>query len=103
MFRKLQSKRSARSVTIMVDGQALLVEEGEPLSAILLRTPPHISRTTPIGGAARAPFCMMGVCFDCLAEVDGEVSSRTCMIRARHGMVVRRQSGRPDPLSSVEQ
>ena len=25
-------------------------------------------RTTPVTGAPRAPFCMMGVCFDCLVD-----------------------------------
>jgi predicted molibdopterin-dependent oxidoreductase YjgC len=98
MFRKLDSENGeVTPVTISVDGVAMTVEEGEPIAAVLLRIPPFTSRTTPVGGAARAPYCMMGVCFECLVEIDGETSVRSCLARARSGMAVRRQIGRPDP------
>lgn len=95
-FRKLDPDEGAgRPVTVSVDGVALVAEEGEPVAAILLRVPPFIARTTPVGGAPRAPFCMMGVCFDCLVEIDGKGSTRSCLARAREGMVVTRLAGRP--------
>jgi predicted molibdopterin-dependent oxidoreductase YjgC len=37
----------------------------------------------------------MGVCFECLAEVDGQGSTQTCLTVVRDGMQVRRQRGRP--------
>jgi predicted molibdopterin-dependent oxidoreductase YjgC len=102
MFRKLDPDGVAmRSVTISVDGVAMAVEDGEPIAAVLLRVPPFTSRATPVGGAARAPYCMMGACFECLVEIDGETSTRSCITRARHGMVVRRQATRPDPLRGM--
>ncbi|MFN3352857.1 MAG: 2Fe-2S iron-sulfur cluster-binding protein, partial [Brevundimonas sp.] len=42
----------------------------------------------------RAPFCMMGVCFDCMAEVDGVSSVQTCLVTVREGMSVARQMGK---------
>jgi NADH dehydrogenase/NADH:ubiquinone oxidoreductase subunit G len=36
---------------------------------------------------------MMGVCFDCLVEIDGIASRQSCMTQAREGMKVRRQHG----------
>jgi predicted molibdopterin-dependent oxidoreductase YjgC len=36
---------------------------------------------------------MMGVCFDCLIEVDGRPNVQGCMIAVRDGMAVRRQRG----------
>ena len=30
----------------------------------------------PVSGSERAPYCMMGVCFDCLAEIDGVPTAR---------------------------
>lgn len=75
-----------------------MAEEGESIAAILLRTAPFTSRATPITGAPRAPYCMMGVCFDCLVEVDGTTSTRSCLCYAREGMVVKRQLTRPDPV-----
>jgi D-hydroxyproline dehydrogenase subunit gamma len=102
MFRKLDLDTvSIRPVTISVDGAATVVEEGEPVAAVLLRIPPFTARSTPISGSARAPYCMMGVCFECLVEIDGETSTRSCLTRARDGMVVRRQACRPDPMRDI--
>lgn len=39
---------------------------------------------------------MMGVCFDCLAVVDGVSSVQTCLTPVREGMRIERQQGRPD-------
>lgn len=86
---------------MLLNGVATEVEEGEPLAAILLRIPPHSNRVTPGSGATRAPYCLMGACFECLVEIDGVTSVRSCMVRARSGMVVNRQPGRPDPLKNA--
>ncbi|HEX7198692.1 MAG TPA: 2Fe-2S iron-sulfur cluster-binding protein, partial [Dongiaceae bacterium] len=48
-------------------------------------------RETPVDGSERAPYCMMGICFDCLAEIDGVPNRQSCMIEARPGMQIRRQ------------
>jgi hypothetical protein len=34
---------------------------------------------------------MMGICFDCLAEIDGVPNRQSCMVEARSGMRIRRQ------------
>jgi predicted molibdopterin-dependent oxidoreductase YjgC len=34
---------------------------------------------------------MMGVCFDCLAEIDGVANRQSCMIEVRPGMRISRQ------------
>jgi hypothetical protein len=65
-------------------------------------------RDTPVTGGARAPYCMMGVCFECLAEIDGLPNRQSCMVPAQAGMRIRRQRGAreihpddvPDALSS---
>jgi predicted molibdopterin-dependent oxidoreductase YjgC len=102
MFRKLDPDGVAtRPVTISVDGVAMAVEDGEPIAAVLLRVPPFTTRASPVGGTARAPYCMMGVCFECLVEIDGETSIRSCMTRARHGMEVHRQAGPPDAMRDI--
>jgi len=102
MFRKLDLGEShQRPVTISIDGVDLVVPEGEAIAAILLRTAPYTSRVTPVSNSPRAPYCMMGVCFECLVSVDGETSRRACLERAREGMVVVRQPSRPDPLKDL--
>jgi predicted molibdopterin-dependent oxidoreductase YjgC len=81
-------------VTMYIDGVAVAAEAGETVAAVLLRQSDTWARTTPISGARRAPYCMMGVCFDCVAEIDGVGSVQTCLTMVSDGMVVRRQRGR---------
>jgi predicted molibdopterin-dependent oxidoreductase YjgC len=91
MFRKLH--RPENSVTVTIDGVALEGEAGEPLAAVLLRSSSIHARCNPVSGEPRAPFCMMGVCQDCLAVVDGMGSVQTCQTPVHDGMQVRRQLG----------
>ena len=65
---------------------------------MLLRQESPASRTTPVHESPRAPFCMMGVCFDCLAVVDGVASTQTCLVTVREGMQVQRQFGKRSVL-----
>jgi D-hydroxyproline dehydrogenase subunit gamma len=91
MFRKLHEPFSLLKIDI--DGVATTAEAGESVAAVLLRQPEPWSRLTPVGQRKRAPYCMMGVCFDCLAEVDGVASVQTCLKVVRDGMRVARQVG----------
>jgi hypothetical protein len=93
MFRKLHDP-GVNGVTIYIDGAPTAAEAGESIAAVLLRQEEIWSRTTPVTQARRAPYCMMGVCFDCLAEVDGVASVQTCLTMVRDGMRVARQRGR---------
>ena len=80
------------AVTIRVDGRAVEAFAGETVAAALLADGVIATRTTP-RGAPRGVFCGMGVCFDCLAVIDGVPNTRTCMTYVRDGMDVRLQSG----------
>lgn len=80
-------------ILLTVDGVQVKAWEGELVASVLLRTKPYRARTTPVGEVARAPYCLMGVCFDCLAIVDGQPSVQTCIVAVRDGMVIERQHG----------
>ena len=54
-------------------------------------------RRTPISGAPRAPYCMMGVCFECLVTIDGVGNRQGCLVAVREGMRVELQRGKRDP------
>ena len=77
---------------IVVDGEAVTTTPGISLAAALLAQSGAFSRQTRTG-AKRTAFCMMGVCFDCLVEVDGIPNTQACMTAVRDGMVVKRQIG----------
>lgn len=93
MFRKLTDSGSSM-LTLTIDGQAVTADPGETVAAVLLRQQTPASRRTPVQGSPRAPYCMMGVCFDCLAIVDGAASTQSCLVTVREGMRVERQFGR---------
>jgi predicted molibdopterin-dependent oxidoreductase YjgC len=43
---------------------------------------------------------MMGICFECLVEIDGRPNQQACQIIVRDGMTIHRQST-PDSSSQV--
>ena len=92
MFRKLHDDPEGR-LRIEIDGVSVAADPGETIAAVLLRQTEVWSRLNPVSGLPRAPYCMMGVCFECLAEVDGKASVQTCLTPVRDGVRVRRQTG----------
>jgi predicted molibdopterin-dependent oxidoreductase YjgC len=97
MFRRLRDDPRA-AVTIELDGETLTALEGDTVAAAMLTAGVGHTRTTPVGGKARLPYCMMGVCFDCLMEIDGVPNRQACLVRVRDGMKVRRQLGARAPV-----
>mgnify|MGYP000545461097 CR=1 FL=1 len=85
VFRDLDA--SARRVAVRFAGQDLMLPDGANLAAALLAAGVQVFRHTPVSGAPRAPFCMMGACFDCLVEIDG-VTRQACMEEVRDGLVI---------------
>jgi D-hydroxyproline dehydrogenase subunit gamma len=83
----------AATVEVEVEGRTVRVPEGASAAAAVLLAGLASLRDTPVTGSARAPYCMMGVCFECLAEIDGVPNRQSCMITALPGMRIRRQRG----------
>jgi len=84
---------TARAVDITIDGQVFAAREGDTVAAALLAAGYDACRTTPVTDAPRGPYCLMGVCFDCLAVIDGRPNQQTCLIPVRAGMRIERQQG----------
>ncbi len=94
MFRRLESSPSVgNSLRMDFEGTPVLAREGDSVAAALLLAGIGQFRSTPVSGAPRAPYCMMGVCFDCLIEIDGIANRQACMVAAADGMTLRRQDG----------
>ncbi len=93
MFQRLLRSESG-SVRLSVDGKPITARAGDSVAAALLAAGVVACRTTPVSGAPRAPYCMMGVCFDCLVTVDGVGSRQACLIRVRDGMRIETQQGK---------
>lgn len=99
MFRpvELPASEQPRSIAISVEGRPVQAREGETLATALLGAGVVPLRHTAVSGQPRAPLCLMGVCFDCLVEVDGRQNVQSCMVEVRDGMQVRLPQGARRP------
>ena len=95
VFRPLDSSGEAATdqVSFEFDGVAMRCPVGTSVAAAILSNSDSAFRRTPVSGGARAAFCMMGACYDCLVEVDGEPNQQACMVTVRDGMCVRPMLG----------
>ena len=69
-----------------------MVPAGASAAAAVLAAGFDSIRETPVNGRERAPYCMMGVCFDCLAEIDGVANRQSCIIVVRPGIRINCQT-----------
>ena len=95
MFRRLPDIPSD-SIALTIDSRSVLGRTGDSVAATLLANGIKQCRYTPVSGAPRAPYCMMGVCFECLVTVDGTGNRQGCMVPIREGMRIETQHGKRD-------
>ncbi len=84
----------ADEISITFDGRTIRARAGLSLAAALIEAGVRTFREGP-DGAPRGLFCGMGVCQDCLLEIDGRPNRRACMTKAREGMTIRTQIAHP--------
>ncbi len=93
MFRKLENFSPVdQEIEFFFLGEALRGHSGMSLAAALLASGRSSWRKHPLSGEARGPVCLMGVCFECLVEVEGTGSVLACLTPLRPGMSVRPHS-----------
>jgi len=92
MFRRLETTESGE-IHFSYEGRDIVARAGDSVAAALLAAGETALRETPVSAAPRAPYCMMGVCFDCLVEIDGVGNRQACLTPVADGMRVRRQRG----------
>ena len=82
----------AALVNVTFEGKPCAVPAGKTVAAALLGDA-HAGYTSihPLTGERRAPFCMMGTCFECLVEIDGQPNRQACLTIVREGMDIKRQ------------
>jgi predicted molibdopterin-dependent oxidoreductase YjgC len=93
MFRRLPDG-AATTVDVTIDGRAEKARAGDTVAAALISAGVLTNRVSDISGAPRAPYCMMGVCFECLVTIDGIGNRQGCLIPVRAGMRIETQRTR---------
>ncbi len=78
-------------VTITVDGESVTGVVGQSLAGVILAAGELGFRRTSAEARPRGVFCGIGVCYDCLVEVNGHRDVRACQRRAADGDAVVRQ------------
>ena len=92
MLKTLSDAHTA-TVTVIINGAPFQAPQGCTAAAALLLAGTIPTRTTPVSNAPRAPYCMMGVCFECLVAIDGVPNQQGCLIPVVEGMRIDRQLG----------
>jgi len=101
MFKRALDEAGHRApVAFFFDGTAMVAREGDSVAAALIANGIKAVRHTPAQGQPRAPYCMMGVCFDCLVTIDGAANQQACLVAVAPGMSVCTQA-RAMPLASA--
>jgi|GEM_PF-165296 len=76
-------------VSVNFNGDLLRLPTNMSLAAALLAAGVTRFRNSTVSSAPRAPYCMMGVCYECLVEIDDVPSQQACLTQARKGMRIR--------------
>jgi predicted molibdopterin-dependent oxidoreductase YjgC len=90
----MREMASAAALNFTFDGKALKGRAGDTVAAALLANGIVSCRETPVSGAPRAPYCLMGACFDCLVVIDGVGNRQGCLVALSEGMAIETQAGR---------
>lgn len=96
MFKRLSlpdTDATVKAITFEFEGQPVQARTGDTVAAALLAAGVTAFRTTPVSGSLRAPWCMMGICFECLVDIDGTPNCQACQVKVLPDMRVARQRG----------
>jgi len=93
---KPYTQKQGESITIDFEGTPIEVPAGITVAAAVMGPvgKDHIRRS-PVNGEKRAPFCFMGVCHECLMEINGIPDQQACIIEVKEGMKIKRQMNLP--------
>lgn len=91
MFRSIESPENR--VRIVVDGKDIEVDATASVAVALLGAGMMAVRRSVVGNEPRGPYCLMGICFECLVTIDGVQNRQACMVPVRAGMTIASQSG----------
>lgn len=80
-------------LTIVANGQRVPGVVGQTIGGILMAAGLNAWRQTSRKSQPRGLFCGIGVCYDCVCEVNGQSDVRACQRRANDGDVVVFQRG----------
>ena len=71
--------------------QQVQVPAGISVWAAMAQSGQQTTRLAPVTEQERSAYCAMGVCFECLVEIDGIPNRQACLTPVEEGMRIERQ------------
>lgn len=84
---RLDDGSGRAAVTFTFDGSPIVARTGDSIAMALWAAGRTTLRRSSKEGAPRGVLCNMGICYECLVDVDG-AAVRACTTLVRDGMVV---------------
>jgi predicted molibdopterin-dependent oxidoreductase YjgC len=79
---------SAGLLSFSFAGRRVEARADESVAAALLAAGIRSFRRSAVTGQPRGPYCMMGICFECLVDIDGHPNRQACLVPVAAGMRV---------------
>lgn len=83
--------RPFRPVNVSIDGRRFEARAGDSVAAALLEANVAAQRVSSVSASPRGPYCLMGVCFECLVTINGVGNRQGCLVQVRDGMAIETQ------------
>jgi succinate dehydrogenase/fumarate reductase-like Fe-S protein len=90
MFKQQDEQEKREMVSVTLDGETKELPGGTSVAAALFSIGEIVSRISPSSHKPCSPHCLMGVCFECLMEIDG-VQKQACVVEVQEGLVINRR------------
>lgn len=78
----------SKRINATFNNKAITANDGVTVGAALVANGITSWRSTRRNDRPRGLFCGIGVCFDCLVNVDGQRNERACMVLLEDGMCI---------------
>lgn len=98
MFKRLNDVERGDPIAIYINDESVDAYPGETLAAVILAAGYDIMRKTIFSENPRGYYCGMGICCECMVELDDGSRVKACQTLVEDGMKVKIpvQSGRED-------
>lgn len=98
MFKRLDEVERGDPVVIYINGKPVDAYPGETLASAILTAGRDIMRETILSGSPRGYYCGMGVCCECMVELEDGSRVKACQTLVEEEMKVK-----IPPLSGQEE
>ncbi len=96
---KIDPETENSAISVYIDGRKVKTHTGMTVAAVLLESGEEPFRFSAVSKEPRSAYCLMGVCFECLVQIDGIKNRQACITEVSDSMRIERET---DPQASSE-